>query len=515
MIPEEKQMIFGKLLNPGIWLMRRMRFAGKLMLLAGVCALPLMAVAWLALGKANPGASFITVAIANGVGLALLVYFLLALHRSVAQDLGEVILATEKMVAGDLRLSLVEHRSQDEFGSLIVAMGQLSRTLSGMVANVRSNAAFVAHSGKSLAVGNRNLSDRTEQQAASLEQTAASVAQLSSTVHANATTASDANTQAGQVRNVANGGAAIMVEAIQAVEAVQGSAKRMDEIVSVIDGLAFQTNILALNAAVEAARAGESGRGFAVVASEVRSLAQRSAESAKEIRLLIGVSSSHIAASVQKIRAAGSNIEQIVAGIRDVAANMSQIAASSTEQSTGLTEITSAVRQLDEITQRNARMVSRAVTQAVNLEGRASTLVQSVASFKLQQGSAEEAVEMVDRAMAHRSQTSKEAFLRDLTNPVRGFHDRDMYIFALDSKGSYLAFGGNPSKVGTRVQDIAGIDGNQLLKSIIDQASHEAGWVEYDITNPTTGKVQTKMSFVEQVDDVFVGCGVYKNLVVS
>lgn len=508
-------MSVGKLLNPGIWLMRRMRFAGKLMLLAGICAVPLLVVAWQFLGGVNPSASLIKVVIANGVGLTLLVYFLLALHSSVAQDLGQVMVATEKMVAGDLRLSLVLDRSQDELGSLGAAMGQLSRTLSGMVANVRSNAAFVAHSGKSLAMGNRDLSDRTEQQAASLEQTAASVAQLSSTVQGNASSASHANTQAGQVRQVANGGAAIMVEAIEAVEAVQGSAKRMDEIVSVIDGLAFQTNILALNAAVEAARAGESGRGFAVVASEVRSLAKRSAESAKEIRLLIGVSSSHIADSVQKIRAAGNTIEQIVAGIRDVAANMSQIAISSTEQSTGLSEITSAVRQLDEITQRNAGMVSRAVTQAINLEGRASTLVQSVASFRLQQGSAEEAVELVARAMAHRGQTSKEAFLRDLTNPAKGFHDRDMYVFALDRKGRYLAFGGNQAKVGSRVQDIAGIDGNQLLKSIIDQASVEPGWVEYDITNPTTGKVQSKMSFVERVDDWFVGCGVYKNLVLT
>lgn len=507
-------MIFGKLLNPGIWLMRRMRFSGKLILLALVSAFPLVAVAWQVLLDGSPAAGFNSVAVANGIALMLLVYFLLALHSSVAQDLGQVILATEKMVAGDLRLSLVE-RSQDELGSLAVAMGKLGHTLSGMVANVRSNAAFVAHSGKSLAMGNRDLSDRTEQQAASLEETAASVEQLSSTVHGNATTASQANAQAAQVRNVANDGATTMAQAIEAVEAVQGSTKRMDEIVSVIDGLAFQTNILALNAAVEAARAGESGRGFAVVASEVRSLAQRSAESAKEIRLLIGVSSGHVAASVQKIRAAGANIEQIVAGIRDVAANMSQIATSSTEQSAGLTEITSAVRQLDEITQRNARMVGRAVTQAVNLEGRASTLVQSVAAFKLQQGSAEEAVELVERAMAHRHRTSKDAFLRDLTNPTKGFHDRDMYVFALDRKGSYLAFGGNQSKVGSRVQDIPGIDGNQLLKSIIDQASHEPGWVEYDITNPTTGKVQTKMSFVDKVDEVFVGCGVYKNLVVT
>jgi signal transduction histidine kinase len=122
-------------------------------------------------------------------------------------------------------------------------------------------------------------------------------------------------------------------------------------------------------------------------------------------------------------------------------------------------------------------------------------------------------VALVARAVAHRQRTSRDAFLRDLTLPARGFHDRDMYVFALDSQGTYLAFGGNPSKIGTRVQDIPGIDGGQLLQSIIDQASHEPGWVEYGITNPTTGKVQAKMSFVQQVDDVFVGCGVYKNLV--
>jgi biotin operon repressor len=306
-----------------------------------------------------------------------------------------------------------------------------------------------------------------------------------------------------------------MAQAVESVEAIQASAKRMDEIVGVIDGLAFQTNILALNAAVEAARAGESGRGFAVVASEVRSLAQRSAESSKEIRLLIGTSSSQVASSVDKIRSAGAAITQIVSGIREVAASMSQISSSSAEQSANLSEITSAVRQLDEITQRNAVMVEQAVTQAVNMEGRASTLVESVALFKLQQGSAEEAVDLVQRAIAYRQRTSRDTFVRDLTEPAKGFHDRDMYVFVLDGYGTYLAFGGNPAKVGTRVQDIAGIDGDGLLQSIVNQADFEPGWVEYDITNPTTGKVQTKMSFVQLVDDLYVGCGVYKNLVVS
>lgn len=219
-----------------------------------------------------------------------------------------------------------------------------------------------------------DLSDRTEQQAANLEQTAASVQELSNTVQETSQTVLQVTQRAGNVRDVADQGVATMAEAIASVEAIQSSAKRMDEIVGVIDGLAFQTNILALNAAVEAARAGESGRGFAVVASEVRSLAQRSAESAKEIRQLIGASSAQVTVSVSKIQTAGSSLAQIVSGIRDVAANMSQISTSSAEQSNGLKEITTAIRQLDEITQRNAQMVEHAVTQSSNLEGRATTL---------------------------------------------------------------------------------------------------------------------------------------------
>ncbi len=508
-------MIFGKLLFPGLWLMRHMRLAAKLLLLATILLMPPVVIMLQFFLTQPAGVGTALVAWLSVVCVLLAVYFLLAFYLTFAQDLGQVTQAMEQMVRGDLRLHLVA-RGRDELAGLAFSTRKIGAAVSSMVANVRSNAAFIAHSGKSLTTANRELSERTEQQAANLEQTAASVEQLSSTVQDNAQTASRANSQAAGVRDVADRGAATMAEAIASVEAIQRSAKRMDEIVGVIDGLAFQTNILALNAAVEAARAGESGRGFAVVASEVRSLAQRSADSAKEIRQLIGASSAQVASSVERIRAAGSNITQIVSGIRDVATNMSQISTSSTEQSAGLTEITTAVRQLDEITQRNAQMVDDAVTQASNLEGRASTLVDSVALFRLQQGSADEAIELVQRALAERRRSaSRESFLRGITDPAQGFHDRDMYVFVLDRNGTYLAFGGNQAKVGTRVQDIAGIDGDGLLDAIISQACREPGWVEYDITNPTTGRVQTKMSFVQQVDDLFVGCGVYKNLVLS
>ncbi len=505
----------GGWLVPGVRLMRRIPFVAKFALIGFFAAMPVLVVLWTffcGTGAHQAFGFFVRLCVVDSLVLS---NFLAGFHRSMGQDVADVVRVIDQMVAGDLRQT-IQSSNRDELGRLFGAVGHLGRALSAMVANVRSNAAFVSHAGRSLAQGSRALSDRTEQQAANLEQTAASVEELSGTVQDNASTANIANSQASAVRDVADNGATTMGQAVASVEAIQASARRMDEIVGVIDGLAFQTNILALNAAVEAARAGESGRGFAVVASEVRSLAQRSAASSKEIRQLIGSSSSQVEASVQKIHAAGTSINQVVTGIRDVATNMSQISASSAAQSAGLSEITTAIRQLDEITQRNAQMVEQSVAHAMAMEGRASTLVESVALFRLQQGSAEEAVALVERAVAQRSRSgSRDAYLRDITDKAKGFHDRDMYVFVLDVNGTYVAFGGNPAKVGTRVQDIPGIDGVGLLQSIVDQANVEPGWVEYDIMNPATGMVQSKMSFVQKLDDLYVGCGVYKNLVVS
>ncbi len=488
-----------RLFGPGAWMMRRMHLSAKLSVLLVVMLAAAAALYW-----AGPAA--------GGVGLLVLLYFMISFYVSFIADLRRVMHFMDQTAGGNLR-EQIQIRGHDEIADMSQSMKAMVGSLSAMVASIRSNSALVANAGQSLAAGNRELSDRTEQQAANLEQTSASVQELSSTVQDNAQTTQQANSQAARVRDVADRGAQAMAEAVKSVEAVQGTAQRMNEIIGVIDGLAFQTNILALNAAVEAARAGEAGRGFAVVASEVRSLAQRSAESAKEIRQLIGASSDQVTTSVGQIRTAGTHISDIVSGIRGVADNMSHISTSSAEQSTSLTEITQAVRQLDEITQRNAQMVERAVTQAVNLESRASTLAQAVAAFRLQQGTADEALALVQRAVQFRQQTGRDGFLRGLTDPPQGFHDRDMYVFALDRNGAYVAFGGNPAKVGTRVQDIPGIDGQGLLDAIVAQASHEPGWVEYDITNPATGTLQTKMSYVQQVDDVFIGCGVYKNLV--
>ncbi|WP_366474265.1 methyl-accepting chemotaxis protein [Hydrogenophaga sp.] len=442
-------------------------------------------------------------------GLAVLIYLALTLYLSFVRDFHRVTQVMGQTAAGNLRAH-VQLKGRDELAELAERLERMIGRLSAMVAEVRSNAALVAQAGKALAQGNRELADRTEQQAANLQQTAASVQQLSSTVHQNAASAGDSNTQAARVRDLAEMGAASMERAVASVEQIQKGARQMNEIIGVIDSLAFQTNILALNAAVEAARAGEQGRGFAVVANEVRTLAQRSAASSKEIRQLIEASAAQVQASVAQIRAVGGTISQIVNGVRGMAANMSQISSASAEQSTGLTQISSAVGQLDQITQRNAQMVERAVLQANELEQRAAHLAQTVATFLLQQGTAEEAMALVQRALAHRSQVAREAFVRDLSRPDGAFHDRDMYVFALDETGVYRAFGGKPHKVGSRVQDIAGVDGASLLQAIVAQARVAPGWVEYDIVNPVTGKVQGKMSYVVKVDDLYVGCGIYK-----
>ncbi|MBL8276360.1 MAG: cache domain-containing protein [Pelomonas sp.] len=451
--------------------------------------------------------------LAGGSGLVMLlfVYLMLAFQISFLADLRQVLRFMESTAQGNLQ-HMVRFRGRDELSDMSNAMSVMVNNIAFMVATVRSNAALLAGSGDLLVQGNQALSERTEQQAANLEETSASVQELASTVQANAEAAQSSDASAQAVRETAEQGAAGMKDAIASIEAIAAGARRMDEIVGVIDSLAFQTNILALNAAVEAARAGEAGRGFAVVAAEVRTLAQRSAASAREIRQLITTSSGQVHDGVGLIRVAGERIEAIVSGVRAVAGHMSQISASSAEQSSSLGEITSAIRQLDTLTQRNGAMVEQAVAQANELQDRARLLTESVSVFKLPQGTADEARALVDRALSqHTPGSGREALLRRINAADSGLFDRDMYVFALDAQGRYLGFAGNPARVGQRVQDVAGEAGAQLVRAIIEQAEAGPGWVQYTMPHPQSGKPQEKMSYVTKVDDLYVGCGVYKS----
>ena len=496
-------------LSLGMALLRSMRLNAKLFTLACLVLMPLGVVCW-QLAQYQAITRWTGAAVA--VPLLLAAYLGLALQRSFVRDFRRMAQGIGRIAGGDLQVDCTVQGS-DELADAGAVLQRMVTALSATVADVRSNSALVAHAGQHLAHSSRDLADRTEQQAANLQQTAASVHQLTAAVQQNAANAAEVDSAALGVRDAAQSGAESMGSAVSLVETLHESTGRMNEIIGVIDSLAFQTNILALNAAVEAARAGEQGRGFAVVAGEVRNLAQRSGESAREIRALIQASNAQIARSVAQIRAAGSGITQVVSGIRGVAANMSQISTATTEQSTGLSEISCAVAQLDEITQRNAQMVSRAAAQAHSLEERAAGLTRAMAGFRLQQGSAGEAIALVEQAVALRGTLGGEQFLRTLTEPRSGFHDRDMYVFVLNAAGVYMAFGGNPGKVGSSVHAIAGMDGERMMQAIVQQATEGPGWVEYDITNPSNGSIQAKMSYVQQIDAFYIGCGVYKNLV--
>ena len=279
-----------------------------------------------------------------------------------------------------------------------------------------------------------------------------------------------------------------------------------------IDGIAFQTNILALNAAIEAARAGEAGRGFAVVAAEVRQLAQRSSAAAAEIRTLIAASSGQVGTSVGRIEGVSATLDAVVAGVRkDVSQRLRGIASASAEQSQGLREMSQNVGNLDEITRQNAAMVEESASASQDLVERAGLLSSAVASIRLRQGSADEARDLVERALACMQEQGYEAAGRLMRDRANGFVDRDLYVFVVDREGRYLLHGARPEKEGSRVHDVPGVDGERFVADAWERTERGGGWIEYDILNAETGAVQPKASYMRRFDEQrVVGCGVYR-----
>ncbi len=318
-----------------------------------------------------------------GVSLAIIIGFLLI--RAIVGPLNEAIAVANAVAAGDLT-SRIEANSTNETGRLLQALKTMNDNLADLVGKVRTGTDSITTASGEIASGNLDLSQRTEEQASSLEETASSMEELTSTVRQNADNARQANQLAAGASEVAVKGGAVVGQVVQTMSSINESSKKIVDIISVIDGIAFQTNILALNAAVEAARAGEQGRGFAVVATEVRTLAQRSAAAAKEIKELISDSVSKVEDGTRLVDEAGATMDEIVSAVKRVTDIMAEISAASQEQSTGIEQVNQAVTQMDEVTQQNAALVEEAAAAAESMQEQAQTLTQAVSTFRLSGG---------------------------------------------------------------------------------------------------------------------------------
>lgn len=325
-----------------------------------------------------------TVMLALG-GLSILVGvgFAWWVTRSITVPVNHAIGVVRTIAAGDLTAKL-DASGKDEIGQMLSALEEMNTSLTGIVVRVREGSDSIATGSAQIATGNADLSQRTEEQASSLQETAASMEQLTSTVQKNADTTRQANQLATSASEAATAGGEVVGQVVATMEGIATSSRKIGEIIGVIDGIAFQTNILALNAAVEAARAGEQGKGFAVVAGEVRVLAQRSADAAKEIKKLIGESVEKVEIGSKLVDAAGKSMVDIVAQVKQVNDLIGEIAAAGVEQSSGIAQVGQAVAQLDQVTQQNAALVEESAAASESLKQQAADLAQTVSVFKIE-----------------------------------------------------------------------------------------------------------------------------------
>ena len=313
--------------------------------------------------------------------LSILFAWLTAIN--ITRPLQEAMEVAGAVAKGDLT-QRIEVKSTDEVGQLLQALKDMNDSLAGIVAEVRGTTDSITTASQEIAQGNADLSQRTEEQASSLEETASSMEELTATVKQNTANAKQANQLAAKASDIAVKGGKVVGEVVETMASISDSSKKIVDIISVIEGIAFQTNILALNAAVEAARAGEQGRGFAVVAGEVRNLAQRSAAAAKEIKTLIDDSVNKVDAGSRQVDQAGATMTEIVQAVKRVTDIMAEIAAASNEQSAGIEQVNQAITQMDEVTQQNAALVEEAAAAAEAMQEQAQVLMHAVSTFKLE-----------------------------------------------------------------------------------------------------------------------------------
>ena len=495
------------LFAPAFWLLGRMSFLAGFLLVGLLFMLP---TALLLLSVLPP--EMLHPAVAVLVALAL--YALAALRAFMSIGIARMIRLTERVASGELLAGMVQVdglSGRHDAARLWNAIMKMSESLTQIVKQVRSSADAIAGGARTIAEGNTQLSERTQEQAASLEETASGVEQLAAAARQNAQGCARASELAGGSREVAATAARRLQDVAATMKEIDDGARRVGEILGTVEGIAFQTNILALNAAIEAARAGQQGRGFAVVAGEVRTLAQRSAEAAREIKQLIGQSTGSIAKGRQLVDAAEATMTEVVGSVGQVTQELASIALASREQSAGVEEINRAIQQVDAATQQNAALVEEAAGSAEAFGREAAQLVEVVGRFKIDRAEdRSRVVALVKASVRHVRKLGVERACADFNDRNGAFVRGADYVFALDLDGKRLAYAPDPSLVGQ--------DGLQLRDDRGKLFGHELvalargagfGWSDFMILNPESGQVEPKSVYIERVDDILVGCGIY------
>ena len=499
----------GGVLGPGVAFMRLMDAALRFWVLQLPLLLTLLGIIVLELFPEVEDA--FSIGTVCGVGISIWIYLILSFLKNARID--RVVTEVAMSAAASGNLTHTAHSGMNSLGNFGRHVEVMMTNMSAIVANIRTAAVLLGDTGKHLVDDTRSLSERADTQGQHLAQTSLHVKRVSETVSRNASASQEISMMTSALHHEADTAGKMMLQAVESMGPMQVASRRMTDIIGTIDGIAFQTNLLALNAAVEAARAGEQGRGFAVVAAEVRSLARRSQVAAAEIRNLIAESSQRVDATVRGINDVNQHMQSLVSGIGEIAMNVNVVAEGSAAQSSALEEVVNAVGDLDTLTQENTALIARAAFNSDRLITQASTLEVSVGDVKLRQGTADQARQLVFDAMVHIQNVGLEQALRDFQDPRGGFIDRDLYIFIFDRAGTYFLHGAIPERDGTPLSAIEGLDAAQLVADAWNTCdTQQGGWVYYAITNPVTGEIQAKSSYVVPLDQQrLLGCGCYLN----
>jgi methyl-accepting chemotaxis protein len=472
----------------------------------------LLAVAQLAAATASR-AEWLSVV--SWIGAAVLLYLLIALAVWNKNGMERIGAMARRVASGDLTARFKtqgEDKAKSESHEIFSSLTLMSTNLLEIVRQVRASADHIAHGSHEIAAGYTHLSQRTEEQASTLEETAASVEELSATVKLNAEHCRQASDRAEGTGRRAEEAGQSMQRMTATMTRIEIGSKKMAEIIALIEGIAFQTNILALNASVEAARAGEQGRGFSVVASEVRALAQRSAQAAEEIKALIDASSTDIAQGATLAGEAQKAVDRAVSEVREVSQLIQSVASASQEQHAGAQEISKALTQLEKMTQQNAALVEEGAAATVSFEQEAAGLLRAVSAFRTDRvEDRERAVELVKRAIAHVRKVGSERALKDVQNPAGEFIQGDIYVVVWNPNGVVLAIPVNHYMLGRDMSDLTDADGKKVTRDLLELARlHGSGWYDYRYKNPKNGKIEPKSMYVEGDGNLVFGCGIYR-----